>query len=97
MELNLMTNKILQAQEEERRRINRELHDEMGQSLTAISVLLASLQPNGGTEPEHLSQTITCIQRMIEATMERRYTRSRPIFDRPCWTNWACCPPCVHI
>jgi signal transduction histidine kinase len=42
-----LSNQILYVQEEERKRISRELHDEVGQALTAISMNLESLKKNG--------------------------------------------------
>ena len=42
--LRKLSARVLEAQEEERGRISRELHDEMGQALTAISINLASIQ-----------------------------------------------------
>jgi signal transduction histidine kinase len=41
---------ILNVQEEERKRISRELHDEVGQALTAINMNLAALQRDGAAE-----------------------------------------------
>lgn len=42
--LRLLTRKIVSAQEEERRRVSRELHDEAGQLLTALKISLEMLQ-----------------------------------------------------
>jgi len=65
-----LSRKILHAQEEERQRISRELHDEVGQSLTAISVTLAALRNNGAAKAENLSRFIAGTQRLLEGTME---------------------------
>jgi signal transduction histidine kinase len=42
--------RILNVQEEERKRISRELHDEVGRALTAINMNLAVLQRDGAAE-----------------------------------------------
>lgn len=45
-----LTARLARAQEEERRRISRELHDQMGQHLTAFSLGLKSLESTCGTD-----------------------------------------------
>jgi signal transduction histidine kinase len=64
-----LSNQILHVQEEERKRISRELHDEVGQALTAVSVNLAVL---GITPPASrlFKRKLADTQRVIEQTME---------------------------
>lgn len=66
-ELRRLTAKLFQSQEEERRRIARELHDEAGQSLTAVKLGLDRLREKHASN-DHLSEDITEISRMIQRT-----------------------------
>jgi PAS domain S-box-containing protein len=50
-ELRLMSQRLLEAQETERRAIARELHDEVGQALTATGMLLRDLEQQPGVSP----------------------------------------------
>ncbi|TKJ31281.1 MAG: hypothetical protein CEE40_01885 [Chloroflexi bacterium B3_Chlor] len=43
-DLQLLSAQLIRAQEEERKRISQELHDEMGQALTAMSINLAAIE-----------------------------------------------------
>jgi signal transduction histidine kinase len=43
-ELRLLSNKLVRAQEDERKNISRELHDQVGQTLTALRVELGNLE-----------------------------------------------------
>lgn len=52
-----LTARLLHLQDEERRRIARELHDSVGQTLAALSMNLASV----GTELERLAKTATVV------------------------------------
>lgn len=46
--------RVLTAQEEERKRISRELHDEIGQTLTAVNVAVAMLKRQAATDEAFL-------------------------------------------
>ncbi len=65
-----LSSKILHAQEEERKRISRELHDEVGQALTAIGINLQLLRQNAVENRKSLDKHIAEIQGMVELTLE---------------------------
>ena len=46
-DLHELSERLLRVQEDERKRLSRELHDQVGQALTAVSVSLATLRNNG--------------------------------------------------
>jgi len=65
-----LSSKILHAQEEERKRISRELHDEVGQALTAISVNLQLLKQKAAKVGKGLDATVAETQNLLGQTME---------------------------
>lgn len=79
MALQDLSHKILRAQEEERRRISRELHDEVGQSLTAISITLGSLRSNGAAKPAGVVRKVALTLRLLEGTMETVHCFAREL------------------
>jgi PAS domain S-box-containing protein len=60
--------KLMQAQEEERRRIGSELHDEIGQLLTGLKLSIAEL---GRKPPERLQEALNLPQNLIDQTIEK--------------------------
>jgi len=65
--LRQLTEKLFQSQEKERRRIARELHDEAGQSLTAVKLGLDRLEEKYAAA-EILKNEIAEIRKMISRT-----------------------------
>jgi len=73
-DLKALSDRVLLVQEEERTRIARELHDDLGQSLTALKMdvggLLAMTAPSPASEPlrnritRTLDETVTSVQRI---------------------------------
>lgn len=67
-ELQRLSREILRVQEEERTRISREIHDEIGQALTAISLNLEKLKTKG--KPSEVKGKIRLVQSLVEKTSD---------------------------
>ncbi|HTR36658.1 MAG TPA: MCP four helix bundle domain-containing protein [Bryobacteraceae bacterium] len=82
---NQLTNlsaKLLQAQETERRALSRELHDEVGQALSAVLVELRNLSTGLTARSETQSRTqIDVIRGLVESTV--RVVRNMSLLLRP--------------
>ena len=69
-ELRLLSRRLLSAEEEERKRISREVHDVIGQALTSIHLCLAALKTTPAFKTGDMEPTITRAQRLVEQTVE---------------------------
>jgi PAS domain S-box-containing protein len=67
-ELSRLTQMLFFSQEEERRRIARELHDEAGQALTAVSLSLDRLEQHVAGSPDKLLGEIAQIRKLVQRT-----------------------------
>ncbi len=80
MEENLrqLSNKVLTAQEEERKHISRELHDEIGQTLTAANVSIALLRKHAQSDTE-FARKVESAQQLLEQSMEMVHRFAREL------------------
>jgi two-component system, NarL family, sensor kinase len=60
---------VLRMQEEERARVSRDLHDGIGQSLTALKIQLALLEQEAGREDSELSPRIASARELAESCL----------------------------
>jgi signal transduction histidine kinase len=68
-QLRYLSHQILLAQEEERKHISRELHDDISQILTGINVRLAALKIEATANTGNLKKKISNTQRLVEKSV----------------------------
>ena len=69
-DLRHLSRQLLTAQEEERRKISRELHDVIAQTLTGINVRLTALKVESTASTKELHKKIAVTQRLVEKSVE---------------------------
>jgi two-component system sensor histidine kinase UhpB len=77
----LLTRKLVEVQDAERKTLARELHDEFGQSLTAAGALAASIAKSAGSETSEVSADARTIGRIVQdmmLTLRNALVRLRP-------------------
>lgn len=65
-----LSRQILLAQEEERKEISRELHDEIAQTLSGINVHMAALKIEDAVNTRSLKKKINSTQRLVERSVK---------------------------
>jgi len=73
--------KLLRVQDEERRRIARELHDSLGQDLTAAKISLDLLAQDGRFDSSHLRDVQELVDRSISDTRTLSHLLHPPLLD----------------
>ena len=68
--LRRLSHRLLSAQEDERLRISRDLHDAIGQELAGINVGLAALKQGAAADSRELGTAITLTQQLVERSMK---------------------------
>jgi signal transduction histidine kinase len=68
-QLRLLSRQLLSAQEEERKKISRELHDVIAQTLTSINVRLARLRKDAALNTNGLQRSIALTQQLVERSV----------------------------
>ena len=69
-QMRLLSHRLLSAQEDERKRISRELHDVIAQTLTGINVQLTTLKMEATASCKGISRKILRVQRLVEKSVD---------------------------
>jgi signal transduction histidine kinase len=93
-ELQILSQRLLKVQDEERRRLSRDLHDSTGQTLTALKISLASLEMKFNQDPATLVLLAEVSELADQAISEIRtmsYLLHPPLLDEvglACAAEW---------
>ena len=68
-QLRRLSRQVLSAQEEERKRISRELHDVIAQTLTGINIRLSALKKEAALNTKDLDSNIARTQKLVEKSV----------------------------
>jgi two-component system sensor histidine kinase UhpB len=81
--LRRLTRRLELAKEEERKRIARELHDDMGPSLTAVIINLQLLpqQPDSSDAARRITDTIELVDRLVQRIRDLSLDLRPPLLD----------------
>jgi PAS domain S-box-containing protein len=80
VELQKLSGQLLRVQDEERRRVARELHDELGQELAGLKMLLEA-QSNKPLESNVRTEAIGLAERAIQTVRNLSYLLHPPLLD----------------
>jgi PAS domain S-box-containing protein len=75
-QLRELSGRLMSTQDEERRRIARDLHDSAGQNLAVLAMTLARVEDEAKRDPERLSQTVKDARELIETLSQEIRTTS---------------------
>ena len=79
MELQRLSGQLLQVQDAERRRIARELHDELGQELSALNMVLGGIEQD--RKDKRVTDAIGIGERALETVRNLSYLLHPPLLD----------------
>lgn len=79
--LQTLSGRLLEIQEAERRSVARELHDELGQSLSAIKINLQTLQRFPAPAATQLAECAAMVDRALQNTRSLSLTLRPPLLD----------------
>ena len=82
--LQRLTHQILSAQEDNRKKISRDLHDEIAQTLLGINVRLLTLKKEAANDASGLKKEIVSTQRLVDKSVKsiKRFAREFGIHHR---------------
>jgi PAS domain S-box-containing protein len=81
LELHKLSAELLRVQDEERRRMARTLHDDLGQELTALKIALDVLNHGEPGVDQNLSQPIELVDRCLNKVRSMSYLLHPPLLD----------------